>query len=128
MTKKTTGFFNALKRLQLGTFASVLKKSVKIKSDRKVVQFSAQSDIFEKIALIQQIRQLDLKIVFYYPAGPVPWSLATITGELVNACKATLIGVLEKRGTIVERVQKSYAIAIHGMALVHKNEKHRDNF
>lgn len=46
IAKQTTGFFDAPKRLHLGPFTSVLKKSVKIKSDGEVLQFSVQSDIF----------------------------------------------------------------------------------
>lgn len=45
IAKQTTGFFDAPKRLHLGPFTSVLKKSVKI-SDGEVLQFSVQSDKF----------------------------------------------------------------------------------
>ena len=76
IAKQTTGFFDTPKRLHLGPFTSVLKKSVKIKSDVEVLQFSVQSDIFWKIALIQPTGQLDLKKVFYYPLGRVLWSLS----------------------------------------------------
>lgn len=46
IAKQTAGFFDTPKRLHLGPFTSVLTKSVKIKSDGEVLQFSVQSDIF----------------------------------------------------------------------------------
>ena len=55
LIEQTIGLLVALSRLGLGTYMLVLKKSVNSKSYGQVIQFSAQSDIFRKIALIQQI-------------------------------------------------------------------------
>ena len=79
-----------------------------------------QSDIFGKIALIQQTRKLDLKEVFCYPLGPIPWSIATSAGELMITSKSALMRELEKGLTRVEMVQMPFAGIIHGMALVRK--------
>ena len=57
-------FFATLNKQNLGTFTKLLKKKVKVRSSGKIVQFSAQSNIFGKITLIQQFRPLDLKEVF----------------------------------------------------------------
>ena len=105
-------FYEPLKKMKLGTFSTLLKKSVKVNG--KVVQFSTQSDIFRKIALIQQIRSLDLKEVFCYPLGPVPWSLATSAGELMKTNKATLMHELEKGSTSVDAIQRPFATIIDG--------------
>ena len=48
-----------LKKLRLGTFTNMNKK-VKVKVKGREVQFSSQSDIFGKIALIAQARSVDL--------------------------------------------------------------------
>ena len=72
---KSVDFFNPLKRLKLGSFTTILKKPAKMKS-YKVVQFSFQSNIFGKIAIIQQSSNVDLKEVFCYPLDSVPWSIA----------------------------------------------------
>ena len=96
LKNQTINFYEPLKKMKLGTFSTLLKKSVKVKMSGKVVHFSTQSNIFGKIALIQQIRPLDLKEVFSYPLGPIPWSLATSAGELMKTRKAALMNELVK--------------------------------
>jgi len=75
----------------------------------KVVQFSAQSDIFGKIAIIQQTRQLDLKEMFCYLLGPVPWFIANCSGDMAKTSKSALMAELEKGTTDVEQIQKPFA-------------------
>lgn len=81
LSTDNVSFYDAIKKLKLGTFSKLTTKAVKIKSSGKIAQFSVQSNIFGKIALIQQFRPLNLKEVFCYPLGPVPWSLATGSGD-----------------------------------------------
>ena len=52
LVDQTMDFYEPIKRLNLKTFSSL--KKVKVKTYNKVTQFSAQSDIFGKISLIQQ--------------------------------------------------------------------------
>ena len=40
---------------------------------------------------MQQNRKDDLKDVFCYPLGPVPWALATSNGELKKVSKSKLM-------------------------------------
>ena len=119
LVKQTVGFYEPIKRLKLGTFTKMMKRSVKTK-DGKIVQFSTQSEIFGKIAIIQQTRKLDLKQIFCYPLGPVPWSLATSAGELVKTNKSTLMHELEKGPTCVDITPAPVATIIDGMAMVRK--------
>ena len=86
----------------------------------KEVQFSAQSNIFGKIALIQQFRPLDLKEVFRFPLGPIPWSLAETNGSLNKTTKSSLMHHLEKGVALQQNVKKPFAAIIDGMALVRK--------
>ena len=91
-------FYELIKRLRLETVAS-MKKTVIVKTNSKVVQFSAQSDIFDKISPMQQKKKVSLKDVFCYPLGPVPLgpvALATSNGELVKTSKSKLMHELEK--------------------------------
>ena len=53
LVEQKVGFYEPFKRLKLGTFTKMMKRPVKTK-DRKILQFSAQSQIFGKIAIIQQ--------------------------------------------------------------------------
>ena len=86
LINQTVDFYELIKRPRLGSFASV-RKTVKVKTNSKVVQFSAQSDIFVKIPLMQEIRNVDLNDVFCYPRGPVLWTLATSNRKLIKASK-----------------------------------------
>ena len=101
LVEQKVGFYEPLKRLKLGTFTKMMKRPVKTK-DGKILQLNAQGQIFGKIVVIQQTRKLDLKQIFYYPLGPVPWSLGTSTGELVKTSKSTLMHELEKGPTCVD--------------------------
>ena len=66
------------------------------------------------------MRKLDLKQIFCYPFGPVPWSLGTSTGELVKTSKSTLIHKLEKGPTCVDVTLAPVATIIDGMAMARK--------
>ena len=95
LVERKVCFYKPLNRLMLGTFTKMMKRLVKTK-DGKILQFSPPSQIFEKIAIIKKTQKLDLKQLFCYPLGPVPWSLRTSTGELVKTRKLTLITNLKK--------------------------------
>ena len=110
-----------LKKLKLGTFSS-MKKVVKVQTNGKTVQFSAQSNIFGKVAIVQQRRDIDLKKVFCYPLGPVPWALADATGGMMKTSKSTLMHHLEKGTTNVDEVPKPYGLVIDVMALVRQTQ------
>jgi len=91
---------------------------MKVKSNNTIVQFSAQSDIFGKISLIQQNRQIDLKEVFKYPLSPIPWSIAEVNGSRKKCSKSTIMKELEKGRTSIDKVDNSFVPIFDGMALV----------
>ena len=116
LVDETIDFYEPIKRLSLGKFSSL--KKFKVKTYNKVIQFSAQSDIFGKISLIQQNRKINLQEVFSYPLGPIPWTLAGTNGELKKSSKAKIMHELEKGVTKVERVDAPFVPIFDGMALV----------
>ena len=67
---------------------------------------------------MQQKRKINLKVVFCYPLGPVPWTLATSNGELMKTSKSKIMHELEKGVTTVDRVPISCVPIFDGMALV----------
>ena len=69
------------------------------------------------MALIQQRRDVDLKEVFCYPLGPVPWALEDAVGAKATTPKSKLMQHLEK-DTRVEEVSQPFGLVINGMALV----------
>ena len=102
LVDQTIDVYEPIKRLSQGTFSSL--KKVKAKTCNKVIQFSAQNDIFAKISLIQQKRKINLQEVFPYPLDPIPWALPEANGKLKKSSKAKIMRELEKGVTSVERV------------------------
>ena len=52
------------------------------------------------MALLGQFRKIDLKTVFMYPLGLLPWSLADAYGLLQKTNKAQLFKKLEKNSNL----------------------------
>ena len=71
LVKQTTYFYEPIKKLKLSTFSN-LKKSVKIKMQDKMVQLTAEKNIFRRIDMMSQHRNIDIKEIFAFPLGPVP--------------------------------------------------------
>ena len=44
----------------------------------------ASKDLFASTSLVSQSRSINLKAVFQYPLGRLPWSLAELMGTLKN--------------------------------------------
>ena len=60
LVDQTTEIFDRINKLKLGTF-STMQKTVTVQTNGNTVPFSAHYDIFGKMALIQQRRDMDLK-------------------------------------------------------------------
>ena len=87
----------------------------------KEVQFSTQSGIFGKVALISQSRTVDMREIFEYPLGLVPYALSDDMGMMVKTNKADLLAELEKGTVLVNCIpSNSCSIIIDGMTLVRK--------
>jgi hypothetical protein len=63
--------FETIPRKNLFTFSKLVKSS-KIQVKDKEVMLIADKNLFGKISIIMQKRQLDLATVFQYPLGPLP--------------------------------------------------------
>ena len=115
--KQTTDFYEPIKKLKLSTF-SKLKKYVKIKIQDKIVQLTAEKNIFGRRAMMSQHRNTDMKEIFTCPLGPVPWALADSIGALKKTNKAILMHDIEKNAEPNEEVLSNTCTVIDGMALV----------
>ena len=84
------------------------------------VMLKIDSNLFGKMAVITQTRQLDMKSVMQYELVPSPWCLVTSGGLLRKTNKSSLAISLEKLDSPVESVAKTSACIIDGMSLVQK--------
>ena len=119
LVNMSKSIYDPLKKLRLGTFANMNKK-VKVKVKGREVQFSSQSEIFGKIALIAQSRSADLQEIFKYPLGSVPYALADSMGTMIKTKKLDLQADLEKDTTYVHSFPKSSCSIVDRVALVQK--------
>ena len=71
LVKQTMDFYEPIKKLKLSTF-SKLKESAKIKTQDKIVQLTAEKNVFGRIAMMSQHKNIDMKEIFAFPLGPVP--------------------------------------------------------
>ena len=84
LTNSAVGFFETLPRLKLGKFGEV-KKTVNQGGKSFVLQ--ADRNLFARLLVIGQSRQIDLRDLLTHELGPVPWSLGTYDGSLAKTNK-----------------------------------------
>ena len=92
-----------------------MKKAIKVQTNSKDLQFSAQSNIFGRIALIQNIYLIE---VFCYPLGSMAWSNRCVTGGMLKTNKLTSMHKLERGIALADTILKPFVSVINGMALV----------
>ena len=74
-SQPTLDNFDTLKKTKLKSFKD-LKAVCKVRNKDLVLALYMDRDVFARMALLGQFRQIDMKLVYTYPPGPLPWSLA----------------------------------------------------
>ncbi|XP_014665188.1 PREDICTED: uncharacterized protein LOC106807386 [Priapulus caudatus] len=110
-------FFEPLKRQKLKTFSNLKVKRTYQTQGRTIIM-KADRNLFAKMALIGQTRQLDMKDVLSYRLGPIPWALANPEGTLRKTSKALLAKRLKKNLSPADTIPANSACIIDGMAMV----------
>ena len=93
---KTKKFNDAIPKLKLKSFCNMNKKSVK--AGDKVVELKVDRNLFAKMAIIAQSRQLPMREVMSLELGPHPYSLATNDSMPRKTNKAVVGTHLEPMG------------------------------
>ena len=78
-SQPTLDYFDTLKKTKLKSFKD-LKAVCKVRNKDLVLPLRMDRDVFAQMALLGQFCQIDLKLIFTYPLGPLPWSLAGFYG------------------------------------------------
>ena len=113
----TVPFHDVLPKLKLETFSSLTKTSrVTVKGKDVIVR--ADRNFFARMLVVAQSRAMDLRRVFQFSLGPLPWSLATPDGQLAKTTKSTLLNLLEKDVAPQEEVPANAAWVVDAMALL----------
>lgn len=89
------GFFQPISKVKSKTFSLLNKKSfVKLKD--KNVALSAERNLFGRLVVISQKRNISVSDLFQYELSAVPWSLAKSDGSLAKCQKSLMLDELGK--------------------------------
>ena len=90
-----------LKKIKLKSFKD-LKAVSKVHNKDLVLPLRMDRSLFARMAPLGQFRLIDIKLVFNYPLGPLPWSLADPCGLLRKTAKAKLSQQPQQRITVTD--------------------------
>ena len=88
-----------------------VKKKVVIRADR---------DLFARLLVIQEKREVSMKDFLGCLLGPVAWSLATVIGNVFKYTKSDLLTCLENKINLVNHISAAAAGAYDGMCIIHQ--------
>lgn len=109
-------FYDPLSHVGLAIFNPV-SKSIKISGTD--VAFKADRNLFARLLVIAQTRDMDLWEVFKHSLGPLPWSLSSTEGTLGKTDKSKLLELLTNQVEPAEDVPSTAAWVVNGMAILH---------
>ena len=114
-------FWDPIPKLKVKTFESTTTKiQVKAVND-KLVTVGADRELFGRLLIAANVRQINLKEVLCYELSSVPFSLAYQDGSLRKTTKSTLAALIESKVNVCPQLQPFPRYTIHlidGMALV----------
>ena len=116
-------FWEPLTRLNIKTFASLSKKTQAKSTDERMITVAADRDLFARLLIAANSRDIDLREVLSYELSTVPCSLAHNDGTLRKCTKAHLLSELEREADVQPRLPLENdtlptAYVIDGMAIV----------
>ncbi len=95
LSSQETEFFSPMKRPTLHTFAS-LNKRVNSQRKQSVQQLNVDRQIFSRLTVIAQSRDIDIKGIMEYELAPVPLSLFNLDGSMRKTAKNMTLTWMEK--------------------------------
>ena len=104
INSNAVGFWEALPKMKIKTFASLAKKVQVKQSDEKLVKINADRSLFGRLLIASNTRNIDLRDVLTYELSPVPCALAHTDGTLRKSNKSILLTVLEDGVQVLPRL------------------------
>ena len=114
-------FWDPIPKLKVKTFSSMTKKVTVKASDDKIATVSADRDLFGRLLIVANARQINLMEVMTYELSPIPCALAHQDGTLRKNAKCQLANIIEKLVNVVPRLEVSPENTVYildGMAFV----------
>ena len=98
------------------------------KVNSKVIPLQASKNLFAKIALVSQIRSLNLRQVFKFPVRPMQWSLGEPLCTLEKTSKAALLHKVEGTVEPIVNLSGKYALIVDRMTFVQQAQVSNKTF
>ena len=121
LNTSAVSFWDAIPSLKIKTFSSTTRK-VKLKaSDEKITTLSADRELFGRLLIVANARQVNLKEVMSYELSPIPYALTYHDGSLRKTTKSQLADILEKNVEVFPHIQSTPSNTVYimdGMAVV----------
>lgn len=117
----TISFWDSVANLKVKTFQSTTKKLQIKAADEKLITVKADRDLFGRLLIAANARQVNLREVLTYELSPVPYSLVHQDGSLRKTAKSVLASVLEDGIDSTPRLPATPHTSVHildGMALI----------
>ena len=121
------GFYETIKKNKLKTFTSLLATEEVAVKDKEVV-IRADCDLFARLLVIREKREVSMKDFLRYSLGPVAWSLATPIGNVYKFTKSDLLTCLEKKINLVNQIPADAARVYDGMCIIRQLPTGFDTF
>ena len=104
INSNAVGFWEALPKMKIKTFASLAKQVQVKQSDEKLVPVNVDRSLFGRLLIALTARNIDLRDVPSYELSPVHCSLAHTDGTLRKRNKSILLTVLEDSVQVLPRL------------------------
>ena len=118
LIQKSTDIFKPIKRQSLLTFSTKKIKGKQLMADKNYNTLKADGNLFGRLLVIAQTRQLDMREVLQFELGPLPWSLSNVDGTPVKTNKSVLAGLLEKGVEQMQAIPEESMWIFDGMAVI----------
>ena len=93
-----------------------VSKTKVCKTNSKIVSMQSSNQLFSKISIISQKRNIDMKMLLMCRLGCVPLSLAEADASLRKTAKSVLLHKIEGNLELIRSIPKNCAYIIDGMA------------
>ena len=112
--------YACIKRTNLKTFSSLSKKVRSKNSKGEIVALRNSKDLFARMLLLAQSRELNLKEILKYSLRPFPRPLPTTDGDLVKTVKSKLLSTIEAQvpNCQIERIDGDKACILDAMSIL----------
>ena len=117
LSDRKKSIFDTIKKQKVPTFEVLVQKKT-IKTKIKIITLKNTKDLFSKVAIIGQKRNVDLKQLFSFPLVYLPLTLAESNGSLKKTAKSQLLHKIEDTTPIAKQLRSGHAFIADDIAYV----------